>query len=184
LGKSVLLRQAATYAKRLKIPVVDVDFKGGGSDIAAILGQFELELHEYLPNFYREGANKVHLLRKDLRAVREPVLLIFDTYEHCASNKPVADWLNQQLFVEIETAPALAAIVAGQQIPDYRNAAWRDLARNLPLGPITEVEPWRLWVEHHYPNVQKKGADLPTLVMVAQGNPGVMSGLCETISRS
>ena len=41
---------------------------------------------------------------------------------------------------------------------------------------MKEVEPWEIWVEDHYPDVQKKGADLTTLVMVfAQGNPGIMS---------
>jgi SEFIR domain/ATPase family associated with various cellular activities (AAA) len=183
VGKSVLVRQAAVYAKRLKIPLVYVDFKGGGPDSASILGQFELELSELLPNFCREGANKVHLLRRDLRALRQPILIIFDTYEHCAGNKTIADWLNQQLFSEVETAPGLAVIVAGQQIPDYRNAGWCDLVKHLPLGPIKEVEPWKIWVEDHYPDVQKKGADLTTLVMVAEGNPGVMSSLCETISK-
>jgi hypothetical protein len=104
------------------------------------LGQFDLELYELLPNFCRDGASKVHLLRRDLRTVRRPVLVIFDTYEHCAGNKPVADWLNQQLFAEVETSPSLAVIVAGQLVPDFRNTAWRDVVRYLPLRPITEIE--------------------------------------------
>jgi hypothetical protein len=183
VGKSVLVREAARYAKRLNIPVVHVDFKGGGSDTTEILGQFELELQEHLPNFCREGANKIHLLRRDLRALRQPILVIFDTYEHCADNKPVADWLNQQLFPEIETARGLAVIVAGQRVPDYRNASWPELVRYLSLGPITEIDQWQRWVEYHYPDLQKKGVDLPTLVMASGGNPAVMSGLFETISK-
>jgi hypothetical protein len=183
LGKSVLLRQAAIYAKSLKLPVVYVDFNGGGSDTTAILGQFQLDLGDQLPNFCRESANKIHLLRGDMRALTRPALIVFDTYERCASNTAVADWLNQQIFGEIEAAPGLAVIVAGQQIPDYRNAAWRDLARYVPLKPITEVECWKPWVEGHYPGLEKK-AHLPTLVLAAQGNPGNMSGLCEAISKS
>jgi hypothetical protein len=183
LGKSALLREANTYAKRIKIPVVYVDFKGGGSDIPSILGQFELELHEHLPNFCREGGSKIHLLRKDLRAVQQPILVIFDTYEHCASNTPVADWLNQHLFAEIETSPALAVIVAGQKVPDRRNIGWRDVVRHLPLRPITEIKHWKPWVAQHYPDFQKKGVDLNTIMMLAQGNPAVVASACETIAK-
>ena len=96
LGKSELLRQAAVYAKKLGIAVVWVNFKGGGLSLAEVLGQFDLDLSVHLPNFAREGASKTHLLRKDLRALRQPVLIIFDSYEAAHDNKPVADWLSQQ----------------------------------------------------------------------------------------
>jgi hypothetical protein len=183
LGKSALLRRAAEYAKILGISVVRVDLKGGGMDVASILGQFDLDLGQNLPNFSREGAAKPFLLRKDLRAVRQPVLVIFDTFEGCIGNKPVVDWLDQQLLAEVETAPALAVIVAGQHVPDSRGAVWHNLARHLRLTPITEIEHWRPWVEQHYPDFQKKGADLNTVMMLAQGNPGVVSSAVETISK-
>jgi hypothetical protein len=67
LGKSVLVRQASAYAKRLGIAVALVDFKGGPRDVSGILGQLDLEIGEHLPTFSREGANKPHLLRRDLR---------------------------------------------------------------------------------------------------------------------
>jgi hypothetical protein len=183
LGKSALIHQAIGYAKKLNIPVGRVDFRGGVLDVAGILGQFDLDLGAQLPTFSRGGADKVHLLRKDLRTLREPVLVVFDTYEHIATNKTVADWLNQQFLVEVETAPGLAVIIAGQEVPQYRSAGWRDLALHLPLSPITEIEHWTPWVEQHYPEFRNKGADLPTVLMISKGNPMVTSRTCEAISK-
>src|ERR1017187_1921777 len=100
LGKSVLVRQAAAYAKSVGITMTRVDFKST-RDIAGILGQLDLDLGALLPNFTREGSTKTHLLRKDLRALRQPVLLIFDSYDQdVVDNPPVADWLSQQILSE------------------------------------------------------------------------------------
>jgi hypothetical protein len=157
LGKSALVRHAAVYAKKLGVPVVQLNLKGGGLDVEGILGQFDLDLGQSLPNFSREGASKTHLLRKDLRGLRQPVLIIFDTYEGCAGNQPIVDWMNQQFLVEVETALGLAVFVAGQKVPDYNGARWRDQARHFALKPITEIEHWEPWVEQHHPEFQKKG---------------------------
>jgi SEFIR domain-containing protein len=136
LGKSELVRQAAAYAKKLGLPVARVDFRVGTLNTEAILGQLYLDLGDHLPNFSREGANKTFLLCKDLRALRQPVFLILDSYEDAADNKPVADWLNQQLLTEVENAFSLAVVVAGQRVPDLAKVGWRDLARHLRLEPI------------------------------------------------
>jgi hypothetical protein len=184
LGKSALIRQAEVYARHLGIPVVHVDGKGGGLNLEAILGQFDLDLGTRLPNFAREGAGKTHLLRKDLRALRQPVLIIFDGYEDVAGNKIVEDWIIQQFLPEVEMALCLAVIIAGQWVPEHGRTRWRDLARHLPLDPITEIGHWEPWVERRYPRFREKGAHLPTLLMISQGNPAVVSAACEAISKS
>jgi hypothetical protein len=184
LGKSMLVRHAVTYAKKLEIPVARVDFKGGGLDVAAVLQQFDLDLGAHLPNFSQQGADKTHLLRKDLRALRQPLFIIFDSYEDVAENKTVVDWLCQQLLNEIETALGLVVIVAGQRVPDSARAFWRELARHLQVGPITELEHWEAWIERRYPSFRHKGAHLPTVLMIAQGNPAVITTSCEAIAKN
>jgi hypothetical protein len=184
IGKSALVRQALTYTRKINIPVVHVDFKGGGLDILGILGQFYLDLGRHLPSFSKEGADKTHLLRKDLRALRQPVLVVFDTYEDAAGNRSVSEWLNLQFLPEVETALGLAVIVAGQRVPDYGRAIWGDLALHLRLSPITEIEQWQPWIEQRYPEFKQKGAHLPTLLMIANGIPLTISGFCEAISKS
>jgi hypothetical protein len=184
IGKSVLVRQAIVYAKKLNIPVVHLDFKGGGLDISGVLGQFELDLGQQLPSFSKEGANKTHLLRKDLRALKQPTLVVFDTYEDATQNRTVLDWLNFQFLPEVETALGLRVIVAGQKVPDFGREIWADFALHLPLSPIKEIEHWQPWIEHRYPEFKQKGADLPTVLMIANGNPLIISGFCEAISKS
>lgn len=181
LGKSLLVREAAAYARQLGIPVVQVDFKGGGQTVEDILGQFDLDLGAQLPHFCRAGACKTPLLRKDLRALRRPVLAVFDTYERAADNQPVADWLGQQLLTEVETALGLAVIVAGQRVPNRVAAPWRDLSRHIPLAPITELAHWVPWVERRYPGFDH-ARHLPTVVALAKGNPLTVSSYCETLA--
>jgi hypothetical protein len=184
LGKSELVRQAKEYAKKLGIPVAPVNFKGGALSIDGVLGQIGLELAaRLLPNFSCDGSNKTHLLRKDLRALRQPVFLLFDTYEDAVDNKALADWLNLQLLGEVETALSLAVIVAGQRVPDFSNAGWRDLARHIVLGPITEIEPWQEWVSRRYPAFHDKG-HLPTILKLAGGYPSAMVNFCAAIAKS
>jgi hypothetical protein len=176
VGKSELVRQAKAYAKNLGLPVVTVNFKGGVLDTEGVLGNFDLDLGDHLPNFSRERPYRTHLLRKDLRALRRPVLLIFDSYESAADNTVMADWINQQLLAEIETSLALAAIVAGQKVPNSMAAGWRDLARHLVLGPITELEPWKQWAAPRYPRLEER--DLVTLLRATKGLPSLMATLC------
>lgn len=184
LGKSVLIRQAAAYAKTLGISVSKVDLKST-YDISAILGQFDLDLGTILPNFTREGSNKTHLLRKDLRGLRRPFLLLFDSYDqNVTDNVIIADWINQHILYEIETALAMTVIVAGQKTPDFANAGWRDFSRHINLEPITDISHWEPWIKNRYPGFVAKGADLRTVIMVAHGNPAVVSTTCEAILKS
>jgi len=182
LGKSELVRQAASYGKTLGIPVAPVNFKGGALMIEDILGQIDLELGTHLPNFSGGGASKIHLLRKDLRALREPVCLVFDSYEDVADNKTVADWLSLQLLAEVETAVSLVVIVAGQKVPEFASAAWGELARYIRLRPITEIGPWQQWISRHYPGLQEKG-HLPTILKLAGGRPSAMASFCAAIAK-
>jgi hypothetical protein len=185
LGKSALILQTIEYAKLLGIPTVRVDFKGGGLDVQAVLGQFELDLGAvHLPKFSRDGANKTHLLRKDLRSLRRPVLVIFDTYEDAAANKTVNDWLNLQLLTEVETALGVAVIIAGQKVPNLHDASWRDLARHLALHPITEAGHWEPWIMRRYPSLRDRGADLHTILLITHGNPMLVANACRAIVQS
>lgn len=184
LGKSALVREGRRYAKELAIPVALVDLKAV-TDVAALFGQLDLELGEHLPTFSREGASKTHVLRKDFRALRRPVLLVLDGYDKAiADNKPVADWVNQQLLVEVETSLALAVIVAGQETPDLAHAGWRDLARHVRLEPIKDTAAWETWVHRRYPRFQDKGAHLPTVLMATGGNPAIAVSFLDAIAQS
>jgi hypothetical protein len=182
-GKSHLIRQASMYAIKIGIPVVKIDFKVDTS-ISDILGKFDLDLGNHLPNFSHNDTKDVISLRKDLRNLRLPILIIVDSYdENIKINKPLADWFNQQILSEVETSLSLAVIIAGQKSPDFTNAGWRDLAKHFLLEPITEIEHWKRWVDRRFPGLHDKG-DLLTIVKAAGGNPMVISNLCEGLHNS
>jgi hypothetical protein len=182
VGKSKLLRQSREYANKLGVPVAFIDFKGGTLNTEDVLGQIDLELGGRLPNFSPEQPKKSYTLRKDLRALRQPVLLIFDSYEDAADNQSIADWLNVQLLGDLESAPAVALILAGQKTPERAHASWRDLARHFPLSPITELAHWKEWASRHYPNVHE--SHLSTLLKATGGQPSLMASLCEGIAKA
>ncbi len=170
-GKSELLRQAAAYATQLGVPVCQLDFRANYGSVTEILGRISLDLGEHLPNFSREGGDKVYLLIKDLRALRRPVLFILDTYQKAA---PVyQEWACSNLLAEVERALSVAVIVAGQpQLPPVEDARWQSVARALPLGPIRRLQDWESWVKRRYPNVK---LDISTVLNLSRGVPKTFS---------
>lgn len=182
MGKSELVRQAAKYAKTLGISVAFVNLKGG-VDVSGILGQIDLDLGAQLPNFTRD-ASKTHLLRKDLRALRRPVLIIVDHFEDAAGNRIVVDWLCQQLLADVEASLCLAVIIAGRKVPDPNETAWRSFARPVRLEPIKDPLDWELWVANKYPQLRDKGHYLPVVLRLTDGNPLYVVAACEKLARA
>jgi len=180
VGKSELLRQARTYAKKLAVPVAYIDFRGGMQNLHDVLGHISLEIGNLVPNFTNDGATKTHLLRRDLRNLKQPILLIFDGYEGAAENKAITDWVNQQLLPEVETSLSVAVIIAGQASPRVANATWRELAQYLVLEPITDFEAWREWTSRKFPRVGD--LQLQVLVTATKGSPGLMLPLCANLA--
>ena len=123
------------------------------------------------------------LLRKDLRTLRYPVLLIFDAYEGAANNRELVAWLSEQLLAEVETASNLLVIIAGQRVPTFETAVWRRMAKHLRLNPITNLESWERWVARRYPTFPERERHLPTLLKLSAGSPLLMATFCATLSK-
>jgi SEFIR domain-containing protein len=179
-GKSALLLASNAYADKLGIPIARLDFKANYTDVAAVLGQLYTDLGDHLPNFSRAGGDKMHLLIKDLRALRRPVLLVLDTYEKASG--VFRDWVCQNLLPEIEHSLGVALIVAGQECPDPDDMRWRGLTHSLPLGPIKDPALWKPWIDLKYPKFRERSIDLVTLVMASGGVPKTFSDMCRTIA--
>lgn len=182
LGKTLLLNEAQRYARALGIPTVRVDLKASGLNAEFIHDQFDLELSNLLPNFSAASRKTVQTLRKDLRALRRPVLVMFDSYEAIAGNTPLEEWLGLHFLPEVETALGLVVIVAGQRLPEVQHATWRDQTRCLSLKPITEAEHWQHWLARRHPGTAGWGTHLPTLLLATQGMPSTMATLCANIA--
>jgi hypothetical protein len=182
VGKSKLVRQSAEYARKLGVPHARIDFKGGTLNTENVLDQVDLDLGKYLSNFSQEQPKKSYTLRRDLRALRQPVLLIFDSYEDAAENRDIADWLNVHLLGDLESAPAVAVILTGQKVPERANTNWSELARHFSLLPITELEHWKEWASHRFPTIQEGALDV--LLKATGGQPSLMASLCEGIAKA
>jgi hypothetical protein len=182
VGKSELVRQVRAYAGKAGVPVAYIDFKSGTLKTEDVLGHIDVDLGLQLPNFSKDPT-KPYSLRKDLRALRQPVLFIFDSYEDVAGNQSIANWLNVQFLADLGSAPAVAVIIAGQKVPDHIHASWRDLVRYFSLSVITEAEHWNPWISRRYPDLHKKG-DFNTILKAAQGQPSLIVTLCEALAKS
>ena len=180
-GKSELLKEAKSYAKQVGIPTVLVDFKAVTTEEELLL-EFHVSLGKRLPSFYK-APDKLNLLREDLRRSREPVFVIFDTYERIMKNKNVVRLVEHFLLREIEDAPAVIAIVAGQEVPDSKKPYWERIAQSFKLGPILEVEAWERWINVNFPEIVPI-ADIKLLVMATDGVPGIMYTACYNISQN
>jgi hypothetical protein len=180
-GKSELIEWSVSYATRLQIPVAHLDFKANYGSVADILGWVCLGLGDYLPNFAGQGADKTHLLVKDLRTLRQPVLLVLDTFDKATAD--FQDWACQNLLAEVERALSVTVIVAGQpRLPDPQEMRWRTVARRLRLGPIREVADWEPWISRRYPDFAKRKVDVSTLVWASGGVPRPFTDMCRTIA--
>lgn len=180
VGKSELLRQARAYAQDRSIAVAYVDFKAGMQGVQDVLGHIDLEVGNELPNFTAARAGQTHLLRKDLRKLSQPLLLIFDTFEHAEGNRDLTEWLRLQILPEVETSPRLAIIVAGQRVPGHANENSRQPSRRFTLEPITDFDAWREWKSRHHPRVADENVRL--LMHATKGAPNLMASLCANLA--
>ena len=180
-GKSVLVRAAAEYARALDVPVATLDFKGGLRSRDDVFGALALELKTQVPEFYRQGASRPILLRQELRALREPVLVILDTYEKVCDLAELSDWIEHQFLTEVPNCPALLVVIAGQKMPDLAKVAWRDHTQHFELGPIPERRHWEAWLQQHSPELL---SHLETLLLLTRGHPGNMRANLDTIRAS
>jgi hypothetical protein len=180
-GKSELVHQTAEYAAQLGVPVARIDFKSSYENKEDILGQIDIDLGEHLPNFRREGASRTHLLLRDLRALRRPALIIIDSYEKAGA---YSDWVCSHLLREIEKALGLAVLVAGTSCPDADDIRWRNVARQLPLGAISDAAYWMPWLERRYPNFRDGKVDVQTIILATQGVPKFFAEMCKSIATS
>jgi hypothetical protein len=183
LGKSALITQAIAYAKQLGLRVVQIDMKNGLMDVPAMLGQFSLDAADRLPDFVAHEGNKTHLLRKDLRALCEPLVVVLDHFEGAADNKVVLTWVQSQLLAEVATSLSLAVIIGGQDMSSFEKQPWPDLICRYQLEPIISIEDWETWFGRRYPAVPLDRSKVELMVKLAHGNPSRMAVFAETLAR-
>lgn len=178
-GKTLLVAECMHYARRVlgHNNCITIDFKGNSTRETA-LETVSLGLAKYLPRFAKHGS-QTRDLRADLRALKQPIVLLFDTYEKAS---PEAKELVQNLLLgDLDQTPAVRIIIAGQLVPDHEKAIWANSVRCFTLGPITDSSHWKRYAKRHHPHLNSE--QIETVTEVALGHPGSIKTFLTVLSQ-
>ena len=124
-------------------------------NVANVIAKLAADLSDVLPGLAADSTRWE--LSKALRALRQPVLLLFDTYEKAAETKELREWIETQLLAGVEECDHLRIIIGGQKVPEAAKARWEDRAESVELGRILDQRIWKEWVHAINPNVDEIG---------------------------
>jgi hypothetical protein len=183
-SKSALLDAAARYAKKLlQVPVVYVDFKVSKLLIEAnALRELQFGLASVLPGFATAKEPDRWVLRRALRELKQPALIVLDTYERVTETKDLVEWLETQLLAEADECDQLRFLIGGQKVPDVANARWREQAEQVELDRIHDQTMWRDWIHELNPNVDDKHVE--GIVLGLEGIAGNISTVLRTCAQN
>jgi hypothetical protein len=179
-SKSALLQAAERYARLLRVPKSYVDFNDSALlNEANVLAKLAADLGHQLPGF--AAVNTRFGLSRALRAARQPLLILLDTYERAAETKELREWIETQLLAEAEECEQLRFLVAGQKVPDASQARWQGCAETIELDRILDLRAWKDWVHAINPNVDEK--HIEAIVGGAEGLPSATSSFLKNFAK-
>jgi len=78
----------------------------------------------------------------DLAAIQQRIVLVMDTFQEAPQE--LGNWLGGPLCEALADGrlPNVAAVIAGQTVPDPHNITWGDYCEHRILQPIREVAEW------------------------------------------
>lgn len=180
-SKSALLLAAERYARLLRVPKAFVDFKDSALLTEAnVLDKLAADLGHQLPGLV--AVTHRWKLSQALRAARQPILILLDTYERAAETKELREWLETQLLAEAEECDQLRFLIAGQKVPDTSQARWQRGAETVELDRILDLHAWKDWVHAINPNVDEK--HIESIVVGTEGVPSTISTILGTFAKS
>ncbi|MCK9605885.1 MAG: TIR domain-containing protein [Methylomonas sp.] len=180
-GKTSLLSAFFNLAKSVELDAVFLDLKGCSS-LEDLFDTLALEANDsILPAFHSANgdARKIALLQ-DLKNLRKPLLIGFDTYQHIAPD--VADWLESQFLRRVEQCPGLLILIAGQKVPDPTKYPWGTLAMPHQLQAIREKKYWREYAERVLKKSNITDEYIEAALHIYQGDPGATSAFLQSIT--
>ncbi len=182
-SKSALLGAAAKYAKNtLHVPTAYVDFNVTEMrKEASFLRELRLGLAQTLPFSSPQQEPNQWTFRQALRDLKDPALILLDTYEDIA-NSELAEFIEKQLLAESESCATVRFIIGGQKIPDASQSLWHTQAEIVELAPIFDVHVWKRWIHSIYPNMDEKHVE--GVVFGLEGVPAAVSVALKACARN
>jgi hypothetical protein len=182
-SKSALLGAAAKYAKALQVLTVYVDFKDTMLlHEKNVLLEIQLGLRRVLPGFASQGDPDRWKLGLALGTLRDPVLILLDTYEKAAATKDLVEWIETRLLAEVEECVPLRFIIGGQKVPDFSQARWRERAEAVELTGIHDKQAWKDWAQAMNPEVDEESVE--AFVAGFNGVPANISSTLTVLARN
>lgn len=180
-SKSALLQAAERYARLLRVPKAYLDFKDSALLTEAnVLDKLAADLGHQLPGF---GAMPNRWkLSQALRALRQPVLLLLDTYERVAETRELREWIETQLLAEAEECEQLRFLVAGQKVPETAQTRWQGCAETVELDRILDLRAWKEWVHAINPAVADQ--HIESIVLGTEGVPATVSTILGNFAKA
>jgi hypothetical protein len=176
-GKTQFLNELSSYAEHMGVPWTLFDFKGARSH-EHFFEKLLLDLPDHLLPHTR-AAKSTPLLDfvNDLKGLKTPVLLLFDTFEKASEES--CSWLETLLLPCVGSLLALVVVIGGRHVPDHtQHRRWRALAEHRVLEPIKNAEDWLDYVARVY-NGSLELRDIQTLAVATDGSPGNLRPLLE-----
>lgn len=180
-SKTALLLAAERYARLLRVPKTYLDFKDSALLTEAnVLDKLAADLSHQLPGF--AAVTNRWKLSQALRATRQPVLILLDTYERAAETRELREWLETQLLAEAEECEHLRFLVAGQKVPDSSQTRWQACAETVELDRILDLRAWKDWVHAINPAVEEK--HIESIVLGTEGVPATVSTILGNFAKA
>ena len=153
-GKTTLVNECRRYTSTALSPVaaIKVDFKATPSK-EDTLDTLRLDLQSLFPQFSQSTISTGEL-RANLRILRQPIVLFFDSYEK--ASPATCEFLMTLVLGDLEKLPAVRVVIAGQRVPDHATAMWTNSVRHFLLGPINEVKHRERVTNKHFPNLTRE----------------------------
>lgn len=180
-GKTALMTALRAYALNLNLPVALLDFKGCPTlDQLLELLRGDLGPHILRDSFPAIGSRFLPSLISDLKRLKVPVVLMFDTYHEASVDSQ--DWLDRQLLQRLDQVPGVVVVIGGQSVPVHDKLTCRALVEVCELQPIRRVEDWLEYSDRKWQSSPITADQVLVLTLATDGNPGQLSALLETMA--
>ena len=110
-----------------------------------------------------------------------PALILLDTFEKVAETKDFVEWIENQLFAEIEQCSQIRFLIGGQKTPNITNARWQAFADKIEMDRINDKQIWKEWIQQQNPHVEDKHVE--SIVVGMDGVPGNISSVLTTFAK-
>lgn len=107
-------------------------------------------------------------LFRDLEALKELVVLTFDTFDNASTE--ASEWLAGPLLERVTRATNVRVVIAGKVVPNINNIEWGTCCEIRELSGVIEADPWLFIAER-----LKK-------VIPHDSRSGWMSGVCAALN--